>query len=156
MMREWPIFKQAWLHVKNLVFSNTRYPKYPMILKINRVRIGYWKIFRVRVGYRVPVGPCSQVNPHVALQWSFSGHMFVELKTFICPEIYIRVCIFNSAGITNVLWHSLHLLSLNGDCYVHQNASCYPLWLCIESTKMVSIHQYVFFFCAQYSGKNGW
>ena len=43
MMREWPIFKQAhlWVHVKNLVFSNTRYPKYPMILKINRVRIGY-------------------------------------------------------------------------------------------------------------------
>ena len=59
MMREWPILKKAWLHVKNLVFSNTRYTKYPMILKINRVRIGYWKIFRVRVGYRVPVGPCN-------------------------------------------------------------------------------------------------
>ena len=42
---------------KTWFFSNTRYPKYPMILKINRVRIGYWKIFRVRVGYRVPVGP---------------------------------------------------------------------------------------------------
>ena len=45
---------------KTWFFSNTRYPKYPMILKINRVRIGYWKIFRVRVGYRVPVGPCWQ------------------------------------------------------------------------------------------------
>ena len=44
---------------KTWFFSNTRYPKYPMILKINRVRIEYWKIFRVRVGYRVPVGPCS-------------------------------------------------------------------------------------------------
>ena len=50
--------KRTWVHVKNLVFSNTRYPKYPMILKMNRVRIGYWKIFRVRVGYRVPVAPC--------------------------------------------------------------------------------------------------
>ena len=50
--------KHTWGHVKNLVFSNTRYPKYPMILKMNRVRFGYWKIFRVRVGYRVPVGPC--------------------------------------------------------------------------------------------------
>ena len=30
-----------------------------MILKTNRVRIGYWKKLRVRVGYRVPVGPWS-------------------------------------------------------------------------------------------------
>ena len=43
---------------KTWFFSNTRYPKYPMILKIYRVRIGYWKIFQVRVEYRVPVGPC--------------------------------------------------------------------------------------------------
>ena len=42
---------------KTWFFSHTRYPKYPMILKINWVRIGYWKLFRVRVGYRVPVGP---------------------------------------------------------------------------------------------------
>ena len=52
--------QRTWVHVKNLVFSYTWYPKYPMILKINRVRIGYWKIFRVRVGYRVPVGPWSE------------------------------------------------------------------------------------------------
>ena len=36
----------------------------------------------------------SQVNPHVALQWSFTGHMFVALRTFICPEIdtHMRSC----------------------------------------------------------------
>ena len=32
---------RTWVHVKNLVFSNTRYPQYPMILKINWVQIGY-------------------------------------------------------------------------------------------------------------------
>ena len=30
-----------------------------MILKTNWVRIGYWKIFWVWVGYRVPVGHCQ-------------------------------------------------------------------------------------------------
>ena len=33
--------------------SYTRYSKYPMIFEINRVRIGYWKTFRVPVAYRV-------------------------------------------------------------------------------------------------------
>ena len=46
--------------LKHMMFINTRYPIYPMILKINRVRIGYWKIFRVRVGYRGPVGHWPQ------------------------------------------------------------------------------------------------
>ena len=41
--------------VKKPTFCNTRYPKYPMILKNNRVRIGYSKKLSGRVGYRVPV-----------------------------------------------------------------------------------------------------
>jgi len=40
---------------KNLLFQNTRYPKYPMILKKNRVWIGYCQKLSGRVGYRVPV-----------------------------------------------------------------------------------------------------
>ena len=31
----------TWVHVKKVIFCNTRYPIYPMILKINRVRFGY-------------------------------------------------------------------------------------------------------------------
>ena len=45
-----------WVHVKKMGLSNTRYSKYPM----NLVRIGYWKLFWIWVGYRVLVGHCSQ------------------------------------------------------------------------------------------------
>ena len=41
-----------------------------MILKIDRVRIGYCKIFRVWVGYRVPVGPCIGHHHHKSYCWS--------------------------------------------------------------------------------------
>ena len=39
-----------------------------MILKKNRVGFGYRQKLRVRVGYRVPVGPCS-----LTLNHEFSG-----------------------------------------------------------------------------------
>ena len=51
----------------------------------------------------------SQVNPHVALQWNFSGHMFVELKTFICPEIYIRFTWFLSTSMFFSFVHSIQV-----------------------------------------------
>ena len=74
--------KCTWVHVKNLVFSNTRYPKYPMILKNNRVRIGYWKIFRVRVGYRVPVGPWS-LDTLVKSGWDNPGIFTKKVETLM-------------------------------------------------------------------------
>ena len=45
-----------WVYVKKMGLSYTRYSKYPM----NLVRIGYWKLFWIWVGYRVLVGHCSQ------------------------------------------------------------------------------------------------
>ena len=45
---------------KSVLFGNTRYPKYPMILKKNRVWIGYCQKLSGRVGYRVPVSHWSQ------------------------------------------------------------------------------------------------
>ena len=86
---------------KTWFFSNTRYPKYPMILKINRVRIGYWKIFRVRVGYRVPVGPCSAAVGLVHLSrgrsrstissWQVGINNFgwIQTNTLTC-DVYFR------------------------------------------------------------------
>ena len=38
-----------------------------MILKINQVRVGHRKIFRVRVGHQVPVGPCSGASSGTCL-----------------------------------------------------------------------------------------
>ena len=75
----------AVFHVKKIVFWNTRYPKYPMILKTNRVRIGYWKKLRVRVGYRVPVGHWMLVWPKNMLdvqeQEHAAGSVFLVLLT---------------------------------------------------------------------------
>ena len=42
---------------------DTRYPKYPKILKKFRVWIRYWKKIWVRVGYQVPAGHWSHSDP---------------------------------------------------------------------------------------------
>ena len=47
---------------------NTRYPKYPMILEKNRVRIGYCQKLSGRVGYRVPVRHCLRYR-HSEFLW---------------------------------------------------------------------------------------
>ena len=58
----WCSNRQKWdywgIRGKGFIFWNTRYPKYPKILKRFRVWIGYWKKIRVWVGYRVPAGHC--------------------------------------------------------------------------------------------------
>ena len=60
---------------KTWLFMNTRYPKYPMILKKNRVRIGYCQKLSGRVGYRVPVRHWSIVGTQywamIKLVWKF-------------------------------------------------------------------------------------
>ena len=56
--------KLYWPHGKNILFCNTRYPKYPEILKKYRVRIGYCQKLSGLVGYRVPVS-----------HW-WQGHLF--------------------------------------------------------------------------------
>ena len=58
-----------WVHVKKMGLSYTRYSKYPM----NLVRIGYWKLFWIWVGYRVLVGHCLIVL--------YMGLVFLQLDT---------------------------------------------------------------------------
>ena len=59
--------RQKWdyrgIRRKGFIFWNTRYPKYPKILKKFRVWIRYWKKIWVRVGYQVPAGHWSHSDP---------------------------------------------------------------------------------------------
>ena len=131
--------KHTWGHVKNLVFSNTRYPKYPMILKMNRVRIGYWKIFRVRVGYRVPVAPwlwhlpvlgTAMKSKSVKKQW-FPGK---KRNTVIQNNVFFL------RKFIQIWFHSrpLHFFEAKGICvwmWSHTKNGC---WL-MESNLMKSV-----------------
>ena len=51
-----------------------------MILKTNRVRIGYWKKLRVRVGYRVPVGHWLQYGVLIKENITFSDFKWSSCK----------------------------------------------------------------------------
>ena len=93
-------------HVKNIDLWNTRYPKYPMILKTNRVRIGYWKKLRVRVGYRVPVGHCMY-DTYIYDPRSWGMHAWCSYEwciyqwSFILIHVSMMRDFFRTNGRTN-------------------------------------------------------
>ena len=81
---------------------NTRYPKYPMILKKNRVRIGYCQKISGRVGYRVPVRPCLGPPKHVLhLVWSCLD-TYLALKTTLKVSLYSYLNPANSGQIMTI------------------------------------------------------
>ena len=77
---------------------NTRYPKYPMILKKNRVRIGYCQKISGRVGYRVPVRPWVLNMTSSTCQSIFSQSVFpqsifsqsVYPQSLFCQSVFIQ------------------------------------------------------------------
>ena len=94
----------------------------------------------------------SDFTPRWTLMWRFN-EVFLDICLLNWKHLYAlrftSVCVFLILRILQMYFdiHCIcYLFPLNGDCYDHQNASCYPLWLHIESTKMVSCHQYVFSF----------
>ena len=87
-------------------------------------------------------------TPRWTLMWRFNEVLMdiclLHWKHLYDPR-FTSVCVFLILRILQMYFdiHCIcYLFPLNDDCYDHQNASCYPLWLHIESTKMVSCHQY--------------
>ena len=138
-----------------MVFSNTRYLKYPMILKTNRVRIGYWKIFQVRGGYRVPVGHCSgdtdcSFQKFQLMNWGFLS--FVDTPWDAGKPLWHR----NTSSPTSLT--SNHI----PHCYINQIQSICEWFLKTEqppkSKELASTFHEAFFFkkCQKIVCKNKW
>ena len=85
------LFLDAIFHVKSIVFWNTRYPKYPKILKTNWVRFGYWKKLRVWVGYRVPVGHWLQATVNLKLYFFVFSFVSLVFASVFLVFVFVNI-----------------------------------------------------------------